>query len=59
MLQVEGTDETSNPLEVRQAIFDGMHWLDFDCDEDAEKGGKFAPSIRASAGKFTKLGLPS
>ena len=43
VLQVEDTDETSNPLEARQAIFDGMHWLDLDCDEGPEKGGNFAP----------------
>ena len=43
ILRIEDTDAARNTEEARQAIFDGMSWLDLDWDEGPEKGGDFGP----------------
>jgi glutamyl-tRNA synthetase len=43
VLRVEDTDEARNTDEARQAIFDGMSWLQLDWDEGPQKGGDFGP----------------
>lgn len=43
ILRIEDTDAARNTEEARQAIFDGMSWLNLDWDEGPEKGGEFGP----------------
>ena len=43
VLRVEDTDAARNTEEARQAIFEGLKWLDLDWDEGPERGGNFGP----------------
>ncbi len=47
ILRVEDTDEARNTDEARQAIFDGMNWLDLDWDEGPGKGGSCGPYFQS------------
>jgi glutamyl-tRNA synthetase len=43
VLRVEDTDAARNTEAARQAIFDGMDWLNLDWDEGPQKGGTYGP----------------
>ncbi len=47
VLRVEDTDEARNTDEARQAIFDGMNWLNLDWDEGPQKGGNYGPYFQS------------
>lgn len=47
VLRVEDTDEARNTDDARQAIFDGMNWLNLDWDEGPQKGGNYGPYFQS------------
>jgi glutamyl-tRNA synthetase len=47
VLRVEDTDEARNTDAAKQAIFEGMRWLELDWDEGPNKGGAFGPYFQS------------
>ncbi|HET7238293.1 MAG TPA: glutamate--tRNA ligase [Terrimicrobiaceae bacterium] len=47
VLRIEDTDEKRNTPEARQAIYDGLKWLDLDWDEGPQKEGEFGPYFQS------------
>lgn len=47
VLRIEDTDEKRNTPEARQAIYEGLKWLDLDWDEGPQKEGEFGPYFQS------------
>jgi glutamyl-tRNA synthetase len=47
VLRIEDTDEKRNTQEAREAIYEGLQWLDLHWDEGPHKEGEFGPYFQS------------